>query len=258
MATAAACCTAALLGAVAVSPLPHTQNSPAHEPMRFAPNAHRLRLRLTGTCEKDGCEGCGRRQGCNDKPPPPPLPPPLPALPPWDADISADTLTIYAHSGKLFANGKQLHIKGVNWFGSEGRSGPPLGLDKHHIDWYMKFLQDNKFNAIRFLFNHQTILDDATLEPPNTAKYGAGAPWEAPELERFKYLDMFLKLAQVAAERGILIMMACHRLNPAAWPGDGKWYDSVVTEERVKQSWSKIARKLCSQWNVFAVDLQNE
>ena len=36
---------------------------------------------------------------------------------------------------------------GVNWFGSEGRSGPPLGLDKHQIGWYMKFLKDNDFNA---------------------------------------------------------------------------------------------------------------
>ena len=32
---------------------------------------------------------------------------------------------------KLYANGEVLNIKGVNWFGSEGRSGPPLGLDKH-------------------------------------------------------------------------------------------------------------------------------
>ena len=73
----------------------------------------------------------------------------------------------------------------------------------------MKFLQDNNFNAIRFLFNHQTILDNAKLEPPNTAVYGAGAAWEAPELEDYQYLDMFLRLAEVAAERGILVMMAC-------------------------------------------------
>ena len=73
----------------------------------------------------------------------------------------------------------------------------------------MSFLQEHKFNAIRFLFNHQTILDDARLEPPNTAVYGADAPWEAPELEDYKYLDMFLRLAEVAADRGILVMMAC-------------------------------------------------
>ena len=87
---------------------------------------------------------------------------------------------------------------------------------------------------------------------------GKGAPWEAPELEKFKYLDMFLKLAEVGAEYGILVMMACHRLNPGAWPGKGLWFDDVTTESRVLESWGKIAKKLCSQWNVFAVDLQNE
>ena len=152
----------------------------------------------------------------------------------------------------------RLHIKGVNWFGSEGRSGPPLGLDKHTIGWYCKFLKDNGFNAIRFLFNHETVLSNSQLEPPNEKKYGKGAAWEAPELEKFRYVDMFLKLAEVAAEHGILIMMACHRLNPTAWPGDGLWLDATTTEARVKQSWSFLASKLCKQWNVFAVDLQNE
>lgn len=113
-------------------------------------------------------------------------------------------------------------------------------------------------------FNHQSILDDATLEPPNTAKYGKNAPWESPELEGFKYLDMFLVLAEKAAKYGILVMMACHRLSPRAWPGDGLWFDrghpdrGPVSEERVKKSWTTIAEKLCDQWNVFAVDLQNE
>ncbi len=89
-------------------------------------------------------------------------------------------------------------------FGSEGRegAGPPLGLDKHEIAWYMRFLTENGFNAIRFLFNHETILSNPTLDPPNEELYGVGAPWEAPELENYKYLDMFLKLAEVAAEHG--------------------------------------------------------
>jgi aryl-phospho-beta-D-glucosidase BglC (GH1 family) len=179
-------------------------------------------------------------------------------LPPWDASTEPDTLTVLAHNGKIYANGERLDIKGVNWFGSEGRSGPPLGLDKHKIAWYMDFLRQHKFNAIRFLFNHKTILDDETLEPPNEEVYGKGAAWEAPELENYKYLDMFHKLAEVASEHGILVMMAAHRLSPSAWPGDGLWYDATVSEQGVKESWSKIADKLCGQWNVFAVDLQNE
>lgn len=149
--------------------------------------------------------------------------------------------------------------QGVNWFGSENRAGPPLGLDRHSMDWYMQFLKRNQFNAIRFLFNHHGILENSPLEPPDEEKYGAGAPWESPELAHFRYLDMFLKLAQAAAKHGILVLMACHRLSPDAWPGKGRWYDDdTVNELLVLQSWRKIASKLCSQWNVAFVDLQNE
>ena len=53
-------------------------------------------------------------------------------------------------------------------------------------------------------------------------------------------------------------MMACHRLEPNAWPGDGLWYSERVSEAKVMQSWDTLAAALCAQWNVFAVDLQNE
>lgn len=57
----------------------------------------------------------------------------------------------YGKDGKLWVNGEQLHVKGINWFGSEARAGPPLGLDQHDIAFYMNFLKQNGFNAIRFL-----------------------------------------------------------------------------------------------------------
>ena len=151
-----------------------------------------------------------------------------------------------------------------SWVGSEARAGPPLGLDKHPIAWYMEFLREHKFNAIRLLFNHQMIRSDEPLEPPNTAIYGADAPWEAPELEGYTYLEMFEKITDVAAEHGVLIMMAAHRLTPMAWPGNGLWKDdngesgTIMSEGMVMQNWEAILNRLCSKWNFFAVDLQNE
>ena len=210
------------------------------------------------TCRMAGCTSCGAEIGCPAKPPPPPLPPPLPQRPPWHQGLEPGFINFASSDGVLHANGVPFSVKGVNWFGSEGRSGPPLGLDRHDIAWYCRFLAANGFNAIRFLFNHEMILSNPELEPPDESIYGVGAPWEAPELEAFHYLEMFARLSEVAAEHGILVMMACHRLTPNAWPGNGKWYDGRITEERVKQSWETIADRLCSQWNVFAVDLQNE
>ena len=212
------------------------------------------------TCTMTDCVDCGAEASCPAKPPPPPLHPPRPAMPPYDYDLrSPGALHFEGHDGMLYANGQPFYIKGVNWFGSENRAGPPLGLDVHNIAWYMQWLKDHQFNAIRLLFNHQMILSNEPLEPPNEEVYGKGAPWEAPELAHFRYIDMFKKIAEVAAEHGILIMMAAHRLGPQDWPGNGLWYNAQINEDRVRESWTMIAEAMChDSWNVFAVDLQNE
>ena len=56
-----------------------------------------------------------------------------------------------ARGGALYANDEIFSIKGVNWFGSEAFNGPPGGLDKHSVGWYLDFLQRNDFNAVRLL-----------------------------------------------------------------------------------------------------------
>ena len=64
---------------------------------------------------------------------------------------------------------------------------------------------------------------------------------------------MFRAIALEAGKRGILVLMACHRLRPDAWPGDGLWYDEQISEHRVSEAWEKLAQDLCDVWNVFAV-----
>ena len=154
-------------------------------------------------CNRPFCSSCGSDIGCPDKPPPPappPRPPPQPSLPPFDYDrISPGALHFEGKDGQLYANDAIFNLKGANWFGSEGRAGPPLGLDKHSISWYMEWLKEHNFNAVRLLFNHEMILSDAPLESPDTAKLGENAKWEAPELAHFRYLQMFEALAEVHA-----------------------------------------------------------
>jgi endoglucanase len=161
-----------------------------------------------------------------------------------------------AHSGQLFGNEQPFHIKGINWHGSESRTGPPAGLDKHGVNYYMHFLAANDFNAVRLLFNHRSIL--ASSDPLTAPPLQTDGLALAPELKGVSYVEMFVRLAQEAARHGILILLACHRLSPKAWPGEGLWYDKEIQEENVLDSWEFIAAALCGQWNVIGVDLQNE
>ena len=66
--------------------------------------------------------------------------------------------------GKLYANGQPFHVKGINWYGSEHRTGAPAGLHKHSIDYYMDWLASKGFNAIRLLFNHESVVTNPPIE----------------------------------------------------------------------------------------------
>lgn len=152
--------------------------------------------------------------------------------------------------GQLIAGATPFALKGANWFGSETFSGPPNGLDKHSIGWYLDFLQRHRFNAIRVLFAHEFIERDEIVKSPK----------EEPLLFQVRYVEMFAIIAREAAKRGILVMVACHRIRHDAWPGKGLWYDQDIgwPVERIKASWTKLAATLCGQWNVVAADIVNE
>ena len=68
-------------------------------------------------------------------------------------------------------------------------------------------------------------------------------------LFQLRYVQMFLAIAHAAAQRGILIMIACHRVKHDAWPGAGLWYDDALgfPESRVLESWGIMASALCGQ-----------
>ena len=82
-------------------------------------------------------------------------------------------LDVYGADGSLFVNGVPLSIKGVNWFGSDSYGGPPGGLTEHTIDFYLDFLQEHKFNALRLLFNHQSVMRDAVVEARQARQAGS-------------------------------------------------------------------------------------
>lgn len=61
-----------------------------------------------------------------------------------------------------------------------------------------------------------------------------------------------------AADRRLLVMVNVHRTVASAWPGEGLWYDSEVSESDAISSWTLLAKQLCRHWNFFAADLVNE
>lgn len=171
-------------------------------------------------------------------------------------DMEVSPIIFQAKQGRIYGNGKTFDIKGINWYGAEARTGTPGGLGQNSVQFYMKFLAANGFNAIRLPFNHQSILLSA--DPSSAPPLDTDGLTYTPELQGKTYIEMLVLLAQEAARHGILILLACHRLSPTAWPGSGLWYDQLIEERNVLESWEYISEAFCGQWNVFGVDLHNE
>jgi len=166
------------------------------------------------------------------------------------AALLSATLSFESREGKILLEDRVFHIKGINWFGSEGPNGVPNGLQQRSIRDLMGFLKKNDFNAIRLPFNHADVLANKHIYHVNTELN--------PELIGVTYLQMLHRIAQLAAEAGLLVLLTLHRVAPDEWPGDGLWYSKAVPEAKVLNSWSVIASQFCREWNIFAVDLQNE
>ena len=81
-----------------------------------------------------------------------------------DDESPRDPIDFVAYGGRIYANGEPFDIKGINWFGSESRHGPPSGLARHGLGFYLDLLEFHGFNALRLLFNHQSVLRNSRIE----------------------------------------------------------------------------------------------
>lgn len=165
--------------------------------------------------------------------------------------------------GKLYANDKEFHIKGINWYGTEGKQLMLEGLNMRPLGKILDFLTEHKFNAMRLLFNMQDWRDDTAIPQDHFSAY------LNPEFVGLRYRAMLLQVTRAAAQKGIMVMLACHRLRRfysdgihAEWPSgwDGWWFDNKagLPVQRVSELWTNIARYYCREWNVFAADIFNE
>lgn len=106
---------------------------------------------------------------------------------------ATDLFELSGRDGTLYASvsgDNAFHIKGINWFGSETYCGPPGGLDRHPVGFYLDFLQRHKFNAIRLLFAHEFIEKDDIVHTAES---------EDPLFFQTRYLEMFTILCREAA-----------------------------------------------------------
>ena len=134
------------------------------------------------------------------------------------------------------------------------------GLDRRPLGALLDFVLENQFNAMRLLFNMQDWRDNPKIPADH---YSAILN---PELEGLRYRGVLQYIIHEAGKRGILILLACHRLKRfysdgihAEWPSgwDGWWFDDKagLSFKQVQSLWGEMANTFCLQWNVFGAGM---
>lgn len=146
--------------------------------------------------------------------------------------------------------GTELQLKGASWFGAEGQGRVPDGLWRHGIDFYLSFLVEHGFNAVRLPFALDNVMSDAG--PARDMVKAEPGLWGA------SYMGMLEHVVDAAASKGLLVLLDLQRLNSERWPDDGLWYAPGVPLSSVMSCWERVQARLCRHWNVFGADILNE
>jgi endoglucanase len=147
------------------------------------------------------------------------------------------------------ANGKNLLLRGVNWFGIETELQVPHGLWIRDYKDMLAQIKSNGYNIIRLPFSVQALRGTSI----SGVDFGNGRNSELNGKTPLQAMDVII---QEAERQGLLIMLDCHRLNnsyiPELWYGDG------FTEADWIDTWKMLANRYKNQANIVAADLKNE
>jgi endoglucanase len=147
------------------------------------------------------------------------------------------------------ANGNEVRLTGVSWFGLESALYEPHGLWIRSLDSMLDQIARLGFNSLRIPFSNQ--LFDAGNTPnsldPNLNPDLVG-------LDGFAVLD---KVVAGASKRGLYVVLDRHHPDAGAMRSP-LWYDDQYPESRWISDFTKLAARYANNPAVVAFDLHND
>jgi aryl-phospho-beta-D-glucosidase BglC (GH1 family) len=146
------------------------------------------------------------------------------------------------------ANGRPVHLTGVNWFGMETGAFAPHGLWARKWQDMLDQIVASGFNMLRIPFNNQ-MLDLSSR--PKSINYNLN-----PDLEGLSPLQILDTLVTGAGVRGLKIVLDRHR--PTTTGVTSLWYTDDIPEGRWIQDWVTLAQRYLGNDTIIGADLHNE
>jgi aryl-phospho-beta-D-glucosidase BglC (GH1 family) len=149
------------------------------------------------------------------------------------------------------SNGTPVKIAAINWFGLEGTSYAPGGLNVVSYESIMDAMKNAGFNTIRLPFSLQLFDAGST---PGGIDYSVN-----PDLQGLNGLGIMDKIVAYAGQIGMKIILDDHRSSAGPGPNsDGLWYDSNYSEQQWINTWAMLAQHYANNSTIIGADLSNE
>ncbi|MBV9580151.1 MAG: glycoside hydrolase family 5 protein [Chloroflexi bacterium] len=171
------------------------------------------------------------------------------ALPRTVLAQSASTGYLHTSGARLLdAQGNEVRITGVNWFGLETDAFAPHGLWARNYGDMLDQMAATGFNTIRLPYSNQ-LLQSSSM--PQNINYQ-----QNPDLQGLTGLQVMDRIIAAAGQRGMSVILDRHR--PTAAGQTDLWYSNDVPESQWIQDWVMLAQRYAGNPTVIGADLHNE
>src|SRR5262249_55751253 len=134
------------------------------------------------------------------------------------------------------AQGRNVKVAGVNWFGFESSTYAPHGLWARGYRSMMDQMKQLGYNTIRLPFSNQ-LFDAGSV--PNGINFSLN-----PDLQGLTGLQIMDRIVAYAGQIGMRIILDHHRSEAGAGAeGSGLWYTSAYPESRWISDWVMLATR---------------
>ncbi|MGC9668397.1 glycoside hydrolase family 5 protein [Planosporangium sp. 12N6] len=155
---------------------------------------------------------------------------------------------LHAEGGKIVdANGKEVVLTGVNWFGLETGNFAPHGIWQRNWQEMLDQMVAQGFNTLRLPYSNEALKSTPTQ----------GIDYKMnPDLVGLNGEQIMDKIVNGATARGMMVFLDRHR--PDQYGQSALWYTEKVSEKTWIDDWVRLAAKYKNNPLVIGADLHNE
>ena len=156
----------------------------------------------------------------------------------------------------LDANGTQVRIAGINWYGFETTRAVAGGLTSQDYKTILTTIKNGGYNTVRVPFSNQMV---ETPQVPSSVSFSNGSGAINTDLQGLNSLQVLDKIVAEAGVLGLRVILDNHRSEAGdSAESNGLWFTSSYPESAWINDWAALAQRYANTPTVIGFDLRNE